>query len=185
MTGAVVLRIGTRADGDLWTGVLREGRKVIVSCGCRHHNRDQSTKASGRSARDCATSLVRAARFPDDAQRTRQATLRGPEDYLRTWQASAGTAERMRRAAAEAAEAFTARLPEVAALIGNRPVYGYAAHIAIAPVPPQGVTCRHCQAPIVPDRYAAERGWLGWRDENRSPDCPARGWRSHEPSTDA
>lgn len=179
-----VLRIGTSLDGGSWTGVLRQGRKTVVACGCRHHNRDETTKANGLSARDCITSLVRAARFPADADRQRRAILRGPEHYQRVWQASAGQVARMRRQAAEAAEAFTARLPEVTALIGNLPVYGYTDHIAVSPVPPGGVTCRNCGTPIVPDRYTAQRGWLGWQDSDRSEGCPTAGAYSHQPGAE-
>jgi hypothetical protein len=87
----------------------------------------------------------------------------------------------MRQHAAEAAAAFTARLPEVAALIDNLPVYGYTGHIAVSHVPAQGATCRHCGAPVVPDRL----GWIGWRDANGSPQCPASRAHSHEPETEA
>jgi hypothetical protein len=65
-----VLRIGTSVADDQWTGALRQVRTVVVSCSCRHDNRDETTRAHGLSARDCITSLIRAARFPADADRT-------------------------------------------------------------------------------------------------------------------
>lgn len=36
-----------------WSGVIREGRKVVWSCGHAHANRDQRTNASGMPAREC------------------------------------------------------------------------------------------------------------------------------------
>jgi hypothetical protein len=126
------LRIGTSLIEGRWTGVLREGRKVVLTCGCGHHNRDESSRRNGRSARDCITALLKAARYPEYAAHVESGIRGSAESYLRSWGTTSGQAARMRQAAAEAAEAFSARLPEVAALIGDRPVYGYTDHITVA-----------------------------------------------------
>lgn len=61
---AAGLTVGSRRSDLGWVGVLRRGRKVLVECGHGHHNRDESTKANGTSARDCVSELIRAATFP-------------------------------------------------------------------------------------------------------------------------
>jgi hypothetical protein len=89
------------------------------------------------------------------------------------------------RSGARQAEEFLATLPAIAEVIGDQPVYGYTDHVAVAPRPPDGVTCAGCGAKIEPRRYTPARGWTGWwteapqgnpraRIDNR---CPAPGVR--------
>jgi hypothetical protein len=185
---AAALRIGTRIDGDSYEGVLRDGRRIVASCGHRHHNRDESSATNGISARHCIRSLVLAARNPDYATQAAASIRNSMNGYIRAFAASASQAERLRAGAAEAAEEFLASLPAVAEAAGNRPVYGYTDHIEIAPVPPSGVTCRHCAEHIEPQRYGIN-GWFDWRTmPRRDADCWARGaysYRGHEPAEEA
>lgn len=188
MAVTLVLRLGTRAHDDgRYEGVLRDGRKVAVSCGHRHHNRDESSQTNGVSARHCIRALVLAARRPDFAADEAARIRSSMNGYIRAYATSASAAERYRENARNAADKFLASLPAVAGLIGNRPVYGYTDHIEIAPLPPAGVTCRHCGEGIEPQRYAA-RGWFDWRTmPRRDADCRARGayaYCGHEPAED-
>ena len=183
MTTANVLRIGTTPSDGQWTGVLRDGRKVVLTCGHEHQNRDTSSQTNGQSARDCITKLVKAARFPAIAEDVRKAILRGPNEYIRRWQATPSMAAQLREAAAKGAEAFTARLPEVAAVLGDRPVFGFMDHVAVAPPQPEGVTCACCGQSIFPKYYSALVGWHDWHDDtNFKPGCPAPGFISHKPA---
>lgn len=176
------LRIGTRRADDRYEGVLRDGTKIVLACGHRHHNRDESSRTNGRSARHCIRALVMAARFPEFADSERRAMLAGPAEFLRAWGTTASQAQRMHEAAARQTDEYMASLPAVADLIGNRPVFGYTGHVEIAPLPPQGVSCRHCGTPLTPANYSAERrGWVNWRDGNRDWVCAAPGATSHEP----
>lgn len=65
------VRVGTRRDGDDHVGVIRDGRTVVVECGHAHTNRDMTTGANGRSARDCADRILRGARIPATAEHYR------------------------------------------------------------------------------------------------------------------
>jgi len=186
-----VLRLGTRRlDDGRYEGVLRRGTKIAAACGHRHHNRSESSRANGISAWHCARSLARAARHPgyaaDEAARIRN----GLNGYIRAYAVTASAAERLRGTAAAQAAGFLASLPAIAAAIGNEPVYGYAGHVEIAPLPPQDVTCAGCGAPIEPRRYIPQRGWTDWwtirppgnlfaKIDNR---CPAPGAYDHQPA---
>jgi hypothetical protein len=189
---APVLRLGTRRlDDERYEGVLRRGTKIVAACGHRHHNRSESTRTNGTSAWHCARSLAMAARHPGYAAEAATRIRNGLSDYIRAYATSGSDAGRLRAAAAAQADAFLAGLPAVAEVIGNEPVYGYSGRVEIAPLPPQGVTCAGCSAPIEPRRYTPQRGWADWwtirpagnpwaKTDNR---CPAPGAYDHQPAT--
>lgn len=192
-TATRTLRLGTReaarGTGGGWEGVLRDGRKVILTCGHRHHNRDTSTQASGVSARNCIATLLKSARYPGYAAQVAGQIRNSVNGYVRAYATTASHAERLRANASEAAAAFLASLPAAAEAIGNEPVYGYTNHIDVAPVPPQDVTCKHCGEHIEPQRYAVNEYVDGWFDWRAMPGygvyCPARGtpsYEGHEPA---
>jgi hypothetical protein len=189
---APVLRLGTRRlDGDRYEGVLRQGTTIVAGCGHRHHNRSESSRTNGISAWHCARALAMSARHPGYAAGEAARIRNGLNAYIRAYATSASGAERLRATAAAQAGAFLASLPAVAEAIGNEPVYGYTGHVAIAPLPPQGVTCAGCGASIEPRRYTPQRGWTDWwairpagnpwaKTDNR---CPAPGAYDHQPAT--
>jgi hypothetical protein len=58
-------KTGTRRIGErCYVGVLRIGQEVVAECGHKHTNREWTTKANGRSAKDCIDRIVYAARTP-------------------------------------------------------------------------------------------------------------------------
>lgn len=186
-----VLRLGTRRlDDGRYEGVLRRGTKTVAACGHRHHNRSESSRANGTSAWHCARGLAMAARHPGYAAQAAARIRNSLSGYIRAYAVSASDAERLRASAAAQAAEFLASLPAVAVVIGNEPVYGYVGHVEIAPLPPQGVTCAGCGAPIEPRRYTPQRGWADWwtirppgnlfaQADNR---CPAPGAYDHQPA---
>lgn len=180
--GVRPLRIGTRAGGGLYEGVLRDGTRIVATCGHQHHNRDQSTGTSGRSARDCITNLARCARYPEQAQDEAAAIRRAAESYLRRFGTTTAQASRLRQAAQDGATAFLASLPAIAALLGGRPVLGAADHLVVPPAKPDPSPCQFCGVMIQPARYGTY-GWCDWRDENRDPNCAGHGHGySHQPA---
>jgi hypothetical protein len=183
-----VLTLGTRItdDGD-YEGVLRESRKIVLTCGHSHSNRDISTQANGMSARDCIATLVRSARNDEFATQVAGQIRNSMNDYIRVWQVTALAAERFRADAAARADAFLASLPGVAEVVGNEPVYGYTGHVEIIPVTPPDATCAHCGQHIEPQKYGIG-GWFDWQSITKTwtgprhePNCPVRGYRGHEP----
>ncbi len=58
----------TGERGWTYTGVIRHGDQVLVTCGHEHTNRDQTTKTGGTSAKDCITTAVRHTQLPQGAQ---------------------------------------------------------------------------------------------------------------------
>lgn len=67
-----------------WTGVLREGRKVVWSCGHVHTNRDQQSRTNGRPAHECAHMVLAAVVDRDKAVRQIAAMERStPHLYAR------------------------------------------------------------------------------------------------------
>lgn len=184
---AAVLRVGTyqHGKGGAYEGVLREGSKIIATCGHQHNNRDISTQTNGRSARHCIITLLASARDSVQADTEASAIRDAMNRYIHLNQVTAGTAARFREQAAEAAAQFLAKLPAIAALIKDRPVFGYKGtvdEVAVAPPMPAPVPCRHCQIPVQPTRYSGSHGWIDWRGQ-RDPYCRAPGRFSHEPAT--
>lgn len=183
---AKVLRIGTRRDDDRYEGVLRDGTKVVAACGHAHHNRDESSQTNGRSARACIYTLIACCRNPDMAAAEASVIRNSMNTYIRLNHATASMAERFRTAAEAGAATFTARLPGIAALIGDRPVFGYTTQVVSAPPTPDPVPCHHCNVMIQPTRFSAERGWFDWRDARNDYWCRGDGTHfSHEPAAPA
>lgn len=173
-----MLRLGTRRSGDdRYEGVIRDGSRVIAACGHPHHNRDTSSQANGLSARDCITSLARAARDPGYAAHEAGRVRRSMDGYIRAWATTTSNAAALRENAVRAADAFLSRLPEIAALTGGRPICGYKDHIAVPPPVPENVTCLYCRESISPTRYTADKGWIYWHTAGQgymNDRCPAR-----------
>lgn len=116
-----LLVAGTQRDEDSYTGVVRLARKVIVECGHRHTNRDITTKANGRSARDCADRLLRAAHRPAYAEeviaalRNAWMQMRGP------WATTAGQLQRAKVACTADADKIAATIDQLRAAIAELP----------------------------------------------------------------
>lgn len=160
-TGPGVLRLGTRRSGDdRYEGVIRDGSQVIAACGHPHRNRDTSSQSNGLSARDCITSLARAARDRSYAAHEAARIRRSMDGYIRAYATTASNAAALRENAVRAADMFLSRLPEIAALTGGRPVCGYKDHVAVPPPVPEDVTCLYCRENISPTRYRP--GVHGW-----------------------
>lgn len=176
--GPGALRLGTRRSGDdRYEGVIRDGSQVIAACGHLHRNRDTSSQSNGLSARDCITSLARAARDPGYAAQEAARIRRSMDGYIRAYATTASNAAALRENAVRAAGAFLGRLPEIAALTGGRAVCGYKGHVAVPPPVPDNVTCVHCGENISPARYAAGKGWIYWHTAGQGymdERCPAR-----------
>lgn len=180
---AKVLRIGTRRDDDRYEGVLRDGTKIVATCGHSHHNRDESSQTNGRSARACIYTLIACCRNPEMAAAEESAIRNSMNGYIRLNHTTTSMAAQFRTAAEEGAAKFTARLPEIAALIGDRAVFGYTTQVVSAPPKPDPVPCRHCNAMIQPARFSAERGWVDWRDDKNNYWCRNDGTPlSHKPA---
>jgi hypothetical protein len=52
-------RASYRNRGNTWEGVIRQGRKIIHTCGHSHHNRDQDSRHWGPAAISCANAMMR------------------------------------------------------------------------------------------------------------------------------
>ena len=122
---AAELRFGTRRHAFGYEGVIRDGKHVIASCGHAHRNRDLSTQASGRSARDCITGLAKAGRNEHTAASLRGEILGHPARYARVWQVTDAGMKEMRDAATAQAAELDKRVAEIAAVVGSRPFAGY------------------------------------------------------------
>ncbi|MCX5070768.1 hypothetical protein OOJ91_33530 [Micromonospora lupini] len=117
----LILVPGTQRDEDRYTGVVRLGRKVVVECGHRHTNRDMTTKTNGRSARDCADRLLRAAHRPAyaaeiiTASRNAWMQMRGP------WATTAAQLQRAKVACIADADKLAATITQLRAAIAELP----------------------------------------------------------------
>jgi hypothetical protein len=114
-----VIRPSTRHDGERqYTGVLRRGRTIVAECGHLHRNRTDSSATEGRSALDCATDLLAAARGEALAVAT-ETRIRGSWQHRQC--PSVASVERARADAAAAAVDYLARVEQVRGLIAAEP----------------------------------------------------------------
>lgn len=109
------MRASTRRDGDRqYVGVLRVGRRVVAECGHVHTNRDETSKTGGRSARDCAERIMRAAHEPFYADEV----IAGQRDAWQHhrdgfWQYTAADIERRKATCAKDADELAALIVRV------------------------------------------------------------------------
>lgn len=79
-----MLRASVTGRPRCWTGVIRDGRKVVWSCGHQHPNRDQQSMTNGRPAYECSNMVLFAVEHRDDAMRRLAAMERSyPHLYAR------------------------------------------------------------------------------------------------------
>ncbi len=113
------IRIGIRQCDGAWTGVLRQGRRIVVECGHRHSNRDWSTKASGTSASDCIRYAVRGARLPAVAASIAAQLRDGWKALAGRTYIGATTAARFRERGERDAAAYEAAVTATRALLAS------------------------------------------------------------------
>ena len=112
-----MIRPSTRHDGERqFTGVLRNGRTVVAECGHVHSNRTDSSASGGRSALDCATDLLAAARGEALAVDT---AVRIQTSWQRMPAASTADVTRNQAAAADLAATYEQRVAAVRALLDD------------------------------------------------------------------
>lgn len=174
-----VLRISVRrhADAADYEGVLRRGRALLWSCGHHHHNRDQSSGINGTAAAPCVDMRVRAARNPALVAAYGTDTLANAARAQRILGGRAADARHMLAQADFAAEAFKRQVAEVAALIGDEPVYGKADSLVVAPPAPTG-RCPVCGVEVIATRWAGPTPpTTDWNERNKRPWEPWGRWR--------
>lgn len=121
---ATPITVGTQrtrtADGYRHTGVLRHGNTILATCGHEHTNRDQSTRTSGESARDCITmalrSTVNAATRDDRADSYRNAWMRLTRG---SFTVPASTIDKAKADSAANADQFLALVDRIAHLLAE------------------------------------------------------------------
>lgn len=160
---AALFTIGTTAG---YAGVLRQGRKVVFHCGHRHTNRDMSTDANGRSARDCITHLVGSVRSELMADWYRNQVRRNTEDAIRLHYATETTAAAWRAKMQDELAQFDANRARLAEILGDQPVFGYNNTVVAAPPAPES-HCSACGQTVRPIRWIPNYAGTGqpqWRD---------------------
>lgn len=110
----------TGERGWRYTGVLRRGETILISCGHEHANRDQSTKTGGTSAKDCITIAVRHTRLPQGAALAADEIRNRWQRLNRTgFQVPADTLAQAKVECAERANAYLALVDELAHLLAQ------------------------------------------------------------------